>query len=237
MDIVLIPGLWLDGSTWQEVADGLSRAGHSVHAITLPGMESADADRSPVTIADCIAAVTDAIDAVSGPIVLVGHSAGAGLATAALDQRVDRVERLILIGGFPAVNAQPIMKGFATTPDGGIALPDWSAFDDADLRDLDDAALARFAERAIPSPGALALEPVALVDERRFEVPLTAVCTEYSAAQLQEWIAGGEPAVQEFARFRDAIYIDLPTGHWPQLTKPRELAAPMLAQPPLADEA
>ena len=232
MDIVLVPGLWLDGSTWQAVADELADAGHAVHPITLPGMESADADRSTVTIAECIAAITDSIDAAGGPVVLVGHSAGAGLATAALDQRVDRVDRLVLIGGFPALDGQPIMKGFATTADGGIALPDWSEFDDADLQDLDDAALARFAERAIPSPAALALDPISLVDERRFDVPLTAVCTEYTAAQLQEWIAAGEPSVQDFVRFRDATYIDLPTGHWPQFTRPRELAAAIIAQPP-----
>ena len=35
--------------------------------------------------------------------------------------------------------------------------------------------------------------------------------------------------VAELAAMRDAEYIDLPTGHWPQFTKPRELEQAILA--------
>ncbi len=43
MDIILIPGFWLDGSSWDEVVPALEQAGHRTHALTLPGMESKDA--------------------------------------------------------------------------------------------------------------------------------------------------------------------------------------------------
>ena len=46
MDIILIPGFWLDASSWDKVAPALRQAGHRVQALTLPGMESKDADRS-----------------------------------------------------------------------------------------------------------------------------------------------------------------------------------------------
>jgi hypothetical protein len=39
MDIILIPGLWLDGSSWDDVVPALRWAGHQTHALTLPGME------------------------------------------------------------------------------------------------------------------------------------------------------------------------------------------------------
>ncbi|KAA9111535.1 alpha/beta fold hydrolase [Microbacterium rhizomatis] len=236
MDIVLVPGLWLNGATWNDVAAELTKAGHTPHPVTLPGMESSDADRTAVTLADCVGAVTDAIDAADGPVVLAGHSAGAGVASVALDRRVDRVARIILVGGFPALAGEPLMAGFSAEG-GDLRLPPWSDFDEADLRDLDEDALSRFSDRAVPSPAALALDPVALHDERRYGVPLTAVCTEFSAADLQEWIAGGEASVQDFTRFRDLTYVDLPTGHWPQFTKPRELAGAILAQPPLTGTA
>ena len=45
MDIILIPGFWLDASSWDEVVPALRQAGHRVQALTLPGMESKDADR------------------------------------------------------------------------------------------------------------------------------------------------------------------------------------------------
>jgi len=49
MDIILIPGFWLDASSWDEVVPPLRQAGHRVRALTLPGMESKEADvpRSP----------------------------------------------------------------------------------------------------------------------------------------------------------------------------------------------
>lgn len=235
MDIVLVPGLWLDGSTWSEVAHELTGAGHTPHPVTLPGMQSRDADRTGITLEQCVDAVLAAIDAADGPVVLVGHSAGCGLASVALDRRPDRVARLVLIGGFPAVDGEPLMGGFPTV-DGGIPLLEWSRFDEADLRDLDEAMLARFRERALPSPAALATEPVVLRDDRRYDVPVTAVATEYTAADLQSWIAGGEASVSEFPRFHDLTFVDLPTGHWPQFSRPADLARVLLAQPPLSEE-
>lgn len=44
--IVLVPGFWLGAWAWDEVVDILRAAGHDVTAITLPGLESPDADRS-----------------------------------------------------------------------------------------------------------------------------------------------------------------------------------------------
>jgi pimeloyl-ACP methyl ester carboxylesterase len=227
MNVILIPGLWLDASAWDAVLPGLRSAGHVPQPLTLPGLESGDADRSQVGLADQVAAVVAAIDATDpadGQVALVGHSLGSGLATCALDQRVDRVARVFLVGGFPARDGEALGAGFST--DGAdLPMPDPSEFDEADLRDFDDALLARFKARAIPSPARLTTDPVRLGDERRYGVPHTAVCTEYTADQLQEWVAGGEPNVAEFARLKDLEYVDLPTGHWPMFTRPDDLAS------------
>jgi hypothetical protein len=57
MDIILIPGFWLDGLSWDEVVPALERAGHRTHALTLPGMEPKDADRSKIGLRDHVDAV------------------------------------------------------------------------------------------------------------------------------------------------------------------------------------
>jgi pimeloyl-ACP methyl ester carboxylesterase len=49
------------------------------------------------------------------------------------------------------------------------------------------------------------------------------------ASRIREWIAQGSPWVAELARLRDYELVDLPTGHWPQFTRPRELAEAILA--------
>ena len=47
--------------------------------------------------------------------------------------------------------------------------------------------------------------------------------------QLREWMTAGIPYVAELSRITDVELVDLPTGHWPQFTRPNELAAAILA--------
>lgn len=221
MDIILIPGLWLDASSWDQVVPTLEQAGHSVHALTLPGMETKQADRSAVTRKDHVDAVVAAIDSVDGPVAVVGHSMASGLAHAAVDARPERVARVIYVGGFPSPDGS---KADFPSVDGEIPLLEWSEFDEADLVDLDEAGLAEFRERAIPSPAGATNDPQVLSDERRYDVPATMICPEFTVDMVKGWIDQDLEPVQELKRIKDVTYVDLPTGHWPQFTRPKELA-------------
>jgi pimeloyl-ACP methyl ester carboxylesterase len=226
MDIILVPGLWLDASSWDQVTPHLERVGHRVHPIILPGMESKDSDRSRVTRSDCVDAIVSVIDAAEDPVVLVGHSMGAGLAHAALDARPDRVARAIYVGGFPSPDGSTFDE--VPTDNGEIPLLDWSDFDEADLRDLDEADLDAFRARAIPSPAGITRDPQRLTDPRRYQVPVTMICPEFDTATLRSWIEADFEPVREYARIHDVTYVDLPTGHWPQFTRPADLARAIL---------
>ena len=61
--IILVPGFWLGAWAWDEVAAALRADGHEVTALTLPGQESEDADRSQITFQDHVDAIIDAIEA------------------------------------------------------------------------------------------------------------------------------------------------------------------------------
>ncbi|MFB9820956.1 alpha/beta fold hydrolase, partial [Arthrobacter ramosus] len=93
MDIIMVPGFWLDASSWSEVTPPLVAAGHTVHPLTLPGLEAVDAPRSGIGLRDHIDAVVAAVDAVGNPVVLVGHSGGGAIIHGAVDARPDRVVR------------------------------------------------------------------------------------------------------------------------------------------------
>jgi len=230
MDIILIPGLWLDGSSWDEVVPVLERAGHRTHPLTLPGLESPDADRSGITLrdhVDAVVAAIDAIDPAAGTVVLVGHSAGAGIAHAAVDARPDRVARAVYVGGFPTGDGAAVADEYPAE-NGAVPLPDWSAFADEDLADLDDTARAAFRARAIPSPAHVTRDPQRLTNERRYDVPVTVIATEFTSEMLRTWIAQGARPVREFTQIRDVDYVDLPTGHWPQFTRPEDLGRAIL---------
>ena len=231
MDIILIPGFWLDASSWDEVIPALRQAGHRVQALTLPGMESKDADRSQIALRDHIDAVVEAIDSVdpaSGQVVLVGHSGGGAIAHAAADARPGRVARVVYVDSFP-MGEGGLINDELPVENGEIPLPDWSLFEKEDLVDLDDDLRAAFRERAIPTPVHVASDRQRLSDERRYDVPATVIACEFSSAQVREWVAQDHPAMRELAKIRDVGYIDLPTGHWPQFTKPAELGQAIVA--------
>ena len=225
MDIVLIPGFWLDGDSWKEVAAPLRDTGHRIHALTLPGLESREADRSGISFQDHVDAVTAALDALDAPAVLVGHSGGGAIAWAAVDARPDSVARVIYVDSFPAGEGGCINDELPVV-DGEIPLPDWSVFEADDLIDLSDELREHFRAIAIPEPERVASDPIHLVDPRRYEVPSTVICCEFRAEQFTQWMAEG--FASELPLTRDVELVDLPTGHWPQFTKPAELAATIL---------
>ncbi|WP_199439766.1 alpha/beta fold hydrolase [Umezawaea beigongshangensis] len=228
MNILLIPGFWLDGSSWDEVTPVLERAGHRVRALTLPGLGAVDADRGGIGLRDHVDAVVAAVDEADGPVVLVGHSGGGAIAHAATDARPDRVARVVYVDAGPLEHGKAINAELPVV-DGEIPLPDWSEFDEADLRDLDDELRAAFRARAVPQPAAVAGDLQVLSDERRYDVPVTVVACEFPSELLREWIARGHPYVAELARVSDVEHVDLPTGHWPQFTKPADLGRVILA--------
>lgn len=39
----------------------------------------------------------------------------------------------------------------------------------------------------------------------------------------------GHPFTRELAKIRDVDLVDLPTGHWPRFTRPKELGQAILA--------
>jgi pimeloyl-ACP methyl ester carboxylesterase len=203
-------------------------AGHQIHALTLPGLEARDAKRTGIGLRDHINAVVEAIDGIEGPLVLVGHSGGGAIIHGAVDERPDRVVRAVYVDSGPLGEGGVINDELPADGD-EIPLPSWDVFDDADLTDLDDALREAFRAQAIPQPKAVACDKQHLHDVRRYDVPATVIACEFPSSLLTEWMDAGHPYVEELARIRDVELVDLPTGHWPQFTKPAELGAAILA--------
>jgi pimeloyl-ACP methyl ester carboxylesterase len=218
MDILLIAGLWLDGSAWDDVVPTLEALGHRPVPLTLPGQ----GDRSAsATLDDQVAAVLAAIDSSSEKPMVVGHSAACTLAWLAADARPEKVDKVALIGGFPSADGEPYAD-FFEPEDGVVPFPGWGPFEGPDSADLDEEARHRLASAAIPVPAGVTKGVVHLADERRFDVPVVLVCPEFTPAQAKEWIGAGE--VPELAKARHLDFVDIDSGHWPMISKPIELA-------------
>lgn len=218
MDIVLVAGLWLDDSVWDDVVPALEELGHRPVPVGLPGQGDGSA---AATLEDQVAAVLAAVDAASGRPLVVGHSAAASLAWLAADARPEKVGKVVLIGGWPSEDGKAYADFFETV-DGAMPFPGWGPFEGPDSADLDEETRQRIAAAAIPVPEGVSKGVVRLTDERRYDVPVVLVCPEFTPTEAREWIDGGD--IPELARARHLELVDIDSGHWPMVSRPAEFA-------------
>jgi hypothetical protein len=113
------------------------------------------------------------------------------------------------------------------TPEGLEELP-LPSFDvlaqQASLEGLCAEVLGRFRARAVPEPGPVLRQPVELTNDARRKVQTTLVCCSIPSAQVLELARAGHAMFAEVANLEHLDVIDLPTGHWPMWSRPRDLA-------------
>ena len=217
--VVLVPGFWLGAWAWDEVAEALRSNGHDVTALTLPGLESADADRSSVTLTDHVDAICDAVGSAGGPVVLAVHSGAGAPGYAASDRVPEHIAAMVYVDSGPATAAlDPSFEGV------GHPLPAWEDLDE-NLDGISEEQLETFRARAVPQPAGTMRDAVALTNDARLDIPTTAICTAFTSDEYKEAVEQGQTWLGGFGELRDVAWIDLPTSHWPMWSRPAELAA------------
>ncbi|MFE6184632.1 alpha/beta fold hydrolase [Streptomyces sp. NPDC056465] len=178
----------------------------------------------------------------SEEIVLVGHDYGIHPAVGAADRRSDSIARIVHLdsglpqNGVPALAAvadQGLREAAVDAAQGaGASLPPpprdgWRHW--GSTVGVPDAALDRLTALASPQPLGTLTQPLRLTGAAA-TVPMTGVlCTGGGAsiAMVQARADLGEPVLRALADARVA-FLELPTGHWPMLSAPTELAVTLL---------
>jgi pimeloyl-ACP methyl ester carboxylesterase len=217
--IILVPGFWLGAWAWDEVAAQLRADGHDVTALTLPGLESPDDDRSKVTFADHVDAISDAVTAAGVPTVLAVHSGTGATGYAASDRVPEQIGAMVYVDSGPATG--PLDVDFD-----GVEKPlVWEEIEaEENLDGLSEEQRETFRQRAVPEPGAAMREFIPLTNEARLDIPTTAICTGYTSEQYKDAVKEGYSWLGGFAELRNITWVDLPTSHWPMWSRPQELA-------------
>ena len=219
--IVLVPGFWLGAWAWDDVAGLLRADGHEVTALTLPGLDTEDTDRSSVTLADHVDAICEAVTAARCPVVLAVHSGAAVPGYAVTDRLPERIATMVYVDTAPA--AGPLNPDLTATE---VPMPPLAELaKEESLDGLSKEQLETFERRAIPEPGGAIREGAVLVSSERLAVPSTIVCTGFSSDQVKAWLTEGYAWVAGLAELRNVTYVDLPTSHWPMWSRPKDLAA------------
>jgi pimeloyl-ACP methyl ester carboxylesterase len=217
--IVLVPGFWLGAWAWDEIVETLRAAGHDVTALTLPGLEATDADRSSVTFADHVDAICGAVQSADRPVVLAVHSGAGATGYAASDRIPERIAAMVYVDSGPAT--APLDASFES-----VEMPlVWEEIEaEENLDGLSDEQKATFRERALPEPGGAIRGSAELKNDARLDIPTTAICTGFTSEQYKEAVAEGQTWLGGFGDLRNLNWIDLPTSHWPMWSRPQELA-------------
>src|SRR5205823_2733951 len=185
--IILVPGFWIGAWAWDEVAAALRAAGHDVTALTLPGLESVDADRSAITFADHVGAICDAVTAAGRPVVLAVHSGAGAPGYAASDRVPEQIAAMVYVDTGPAKGAlDPEFEGVEKP------LPPLTELgEEENLEGISDGQLATWEKRAIPEPGEAIRGFADLTNDRRLDVPSTVICTSFPSKQYKEAVKEG----------------------------------------------
>lgn len=240
---ILVPGMFTDTHVWRETAARLTAEGDEVHAVALTGAggprpAAADTIDLETHIADVLA-VIDSVGA-GRPVVLVGHDYGIHPVVGAADRRAERVGRIVYLDsglpqdGVPALAAVPdpalreeLTERAGTDGAHGVlpapARDAWQRW--GSTEGVPDAALDRLTASATPQPLRTLLQPLRLTGAAA-SLPLTGVLCNAGGSSIemaQRGVDFGEPTLQIFTGPR-VTFFELPTGHWPMLSLPAELA-------------
>lgn len=216
---MLVHGAWVGEWSWTPVVPRLSESGRAVHAVSLTGHGVRSHRSSPdITLADHVDDLVthvethDLVD-----IVLVGHSYGGRVITAAFDRLRDRIARMVFVdahaplapdsGQSPERIAEAELNGGFLVFSGYDPRPDDVGGEDGLAWFLARVRPQSFKTFGVPIAGRL---PESLAKAYVF-------CTGYGPSRFADYAAAARTA-------DDWEYHELDTDHWPMFGRPRELA-------------
>lgn len=176
-------------------------------------------------------------------VVLVGHSYAGLVITAVADRLAPKLSRLVYVDTAPLPNGVSLVEFYppdlrkiyrqrvAMDGDGWrLPFPPWEELDKIGMaKDLDEELRSVIQGRATDMPFGVAKQPVSLVGRSREALPKTAIWCTSNSHHVTQLVASGNPMFRELAG-PEWTFIDLPTGHWPMFSKPKELAEVLHAQ-------
>jgi pimeloyl-ACP methyl ester carboxylesterase len=232
---VLVPGFWLGAWAWHPVTAALRERGHDVYPLSLTGMGERVHLARPDT--DLEVHITDVLNLLRyedlKDVILVGHSYAGMVVTAAADRATDRIAQLVYVDSAPLpdgvaqVDFNPPEDRERTEAqvdehgDGWRLPPPLWADLAAGASDVDESTVTLLRERSVPQPWASAIAPLRLTGAWE-KLPRLGVLSTFTVEEVRDMAAN--VAVARHMAGDGWRYQELPTWHWPMLSRPAELA-------------
>ena len=230
LPVVLVHGAWSRGAAWAAVAARLSATGHDVRAPDLPGHGGDPTPPAAVGLDTCAEAVAKTLRE-TGPALLVGHSMGGMVISAAAEKVPDLVIRLIYVAAFLPENGESLLDLIRRQDEAGIrdlvrpapasgaSVLETDGLCDVLCQDASEAQCSAVISGIGHQPDRVQTDSVRLSAERFGRVPRAYVfCRQDRTVTpgLQRWM---------LTRQKCAPVLELDSGHLPQITRAADLAA------------
>ncbi|MEU9094685.1 alpha/beta fold hydrolase [Streptomyces sp. NPDC048428] len=246
-EFILVPGMFTGAHVWDDTAAALASSGANVHTVALTGLGgsrgAATDDADLDTHVEDVLALIDSVSAEAGrdqEIVLVGHDYGVHPVLGAADRRAERIGRIVCLDTGPGQDGVPALAAVADPSarekvveragaEGAGQVLEAPARDEwqrwGSTEGISEAALDRLTALASPQPLRTLLQPLRLTGEVA-SVPVTGVLCNANGSSIemvQRRVDLGDPVFLALAG-PQVSFFELPTGHWPMLSVPAELA-------------
>jgi pimeloyl-ACP methyl ester carboxylesterase len=225
---VLLPGAWMGGWVWDEVAGHLRDHGHTVHTPTLAGLGKGD-PTDGVRLAWLVEEVLNLLDAkdLTG-VALVGHSYSGIVAGQVADRRPERVCHTVFVQAFLPRDGRSLIDDWSQDPGarqqeieeiaarGGTWEPPTAGL--SAEPDLSPAHRKALASKLVPHPGHTVTDPAQMTH------PVEALTATYVASIPND----AEPLPRHVAALEAEpswTVERIRAGHWPMVSFPAPLAA------------
>lgn len=119
-NILFIHGAWGGAWEFQEFVETLNQKGLNAHAIDLPGHGQNKALIPEVTMEAYVSQVIEAIQAIDGQIILVGHSLAGAIISQVGERIPEKIERLIYVAATLPKNGESVIGLMSSDPDGQL---------------------------------------------------------------------------------------------------------------------
>jgi pimeloyl-ACP methyl ester carboxylesterase len=231
--LILVHGSWHTGRCWSRVQRELIAVEVPSVAPTLAGHDPGE-DPSTVTHDDYVASVTGALEQVTGPAVLVGHSFGGSVISRVAELRPERCKGLVYYSAFvprdgervadslPAEFVALLNQAAAQREDRAIELPA-EAVPDAFANTAGEEILAEIRGLLVPEPYGPIFEPLSLPRFARLDIP-----TVYIACRHDRAMPPGTFHPGQSSRLHVPTVIEIDGDHESLLTAPEHLADALL---------
>ena len=111
---VLVHGAWTSSAGLEQVKERLEKAGQKVILVSLPGHGDDQTPPNTLTMDVYRDKTIEAIDAVQGKVILVGHSMAGFVISAVAEKIPNRIDKLVYLAAYLPANGQSLLD-LATT--------------------------------------------------------------------------------------------------------------------------